>query len=400
MTKVRGLRYVVARATLVLAIFACRAHSAPGDLYVADTGTGTIYKSSSEGTKSIFASGLAGPTGLPFDRAGNLFVATGDGKILKISPDRLRSTFASGLSMPGALAFDGAGNLFVTESFGDVGNILKFTPAGEKSTFSALGNLQGSLAFDTSGNLFVATGGPTDLDGGIMRITPNGGRDEFSYFGGPAMAFDSAGSFYFTDSDRILKVPAADGDPVFISGIRGVSALAFDGSGNLFATQPEAGKVVKIAPSGSRIVFASDLNHPLYLAFEPVTEKLRNISARGLVAAGDDVLIGGFILGGNALANNAVVVRAIGPSLSRAGAGNLLPDPVLELRNSSGVLIASNNDWQSTQKGQITARGLAPTDARESAIFATLAAGAYTAVVRSANNATGNALVEIYSVNR
>ncbi len=135
----------------------------------------------------------------------------------------------------------------------------------------------------------------------------------------------------------------------------------------------------------------------IFLAFEPVVEKPRNISARS-GQGGDNVLIGGFIVGGSALANNAVVVRAIGPSLSSAGVSNPLPDPLLDLHDSSGAVITSNNDWESSQKAQITAAGLAPKDARESAIFATLPTGNYTAVARSADGATGQALVEIYRV--
>jgi DNA-binding beta-propeller fold protein YncE len=374
----------LAAAALVLCFIPVDGRAAAGDLYVTDTAGGEILKFTPTGSKSTFASGLAGPKGLAFDRGGNLFVVeSGPGNILKFTPDGTKSTFASGLSLPGALAFDGAGNLFATESFGDVGDILKFTPAGAKSTFVSLGNLQASLAFDTSGNLFAATGGPTDLDGGITRITPQGVPEEFEFFGGPAMAFDSAGNFYFTDSDSILRVPAINGDLVFISGVEGVSALAFDGLGNLFATQL-SGDIVKITPSATRTTFASGLSQPLYLTFEPVLEKLRNISARALVGTGDDVLIGGFIVGGSALANNAVLARAIGPSLAQAGVTNSLADPTLELHDSSGAVIASNDDWQETQEEQITATGLAPTDPSESAIYATLPAGNYTAIVRGA----------------
>lgn len=69
------------------------------------------------------------------------------------------------------------------------------------------------------------------------------------------------------------------------------------------------------------------LDQPAFLAFEPVAEKLRNISPRGLVGTGDEVLIGGFIVRGSALANNSVVARAIGPSLSNAGVSNSLAGP-------------------------------------------------------------------------
>jgi len=97
-------------------------------------------------------------------------------------------------------------------------------------------------------------------------------------------------------------------------------------------------------------------------------------------------------------ANNAVVARAIGPSLSQAGVTNPLTNPTLELYDSSGALIASNDDWQDTQEAEIMASGLAPSDPNESAIFATLPAGNFTAVVRGADDTTGVALVEVYSV--
>jgi hypothetical protein len=122
------------------------------------------------------------------------------------------------------------------------------------------------------------------------------------------------------------------------------------------------------------------------------------VSARGSIGTGDNVLIGGFILGGNALANNAVVVRAIGPSLSHSGITNPLSDPTLELHNASGAIIASNDNWQDTQAAQIMASGLAPIDPHESAIFATLPAGNFTAIVRGAGGMTGVALVEIYNL--
>jgi hypothetical protein len=81
-----------------------------------------------------------------------------------------------------------------------------------------------------------------------------------------------------------------------------------------------------------------------------------------------------------------------------SGVANPLADPILELHNATGVLVASNDNWQDTQEAQITASGLAPTDPKESAIFATLPAGAYTAVVRGAGDSTGVGLVEVYSV--
>jgi hypothetical protein len=221
----------------------------------------------------------------------------------------------------------------------------------------------------------------------------------------PGLAFDTAGNLYVGLWHDILKfAPLAGGGPsVFASGFEGPYGLAFDAVGNLFVAEilPNVtSSIQKVSPEGTKTLFASGLSPVGSLAFEPVTEKLRNISARALVGTGDDVLIGGFIVGGNALANNAVLVRAIGPSLSQAGVTSALVDPTLELHNSTGALIASNDDWQDTQEDQITATGLAPTNPNESAIYTTLPAGNYTALVRGADDTTGTALVEVYSVSQ
>lgn len=121
-----------------------------------------------------------------------------------------------------------------------------------------------------------------------------------------------------------------------------------------------------------------------------------NISTRGLVETGDDVLIGGFIVGGTQ--TRQIVLRAIGPSLIGQGIPNPLLDPTLELHDSNGVLIESNDDWKENQ-AEVEATGLAPTDDRESALVLDLNPGNYTAVVQGANSLTGVALVEAYDLN-
>jgi hypothetical protein len=122
--------------------------------------------------------------------------------------------------------------------------------------------------------------------------------------------------------------------------------------------------------------------------------KLANISTRALVQTGDNVLIGGLIVVGQSAAD--VIVRAIGPSLPVSGA---MADPTLELRDASGTLLASNDDWRSTQQAAIVATGVAPTRDAESAIVISFSPGAYTAIVRGANNTTGVAVVEVYQLN-
>ena len=129
----------------------------------------------------------------------------------------------------------------------------------------------------------------------------------------------------------------------------------------------------------------------------PGNSSVRNISTRGQAGTGDDVMIGGFIVGGVAPAK--VMVRAIGPSLAALGVAGVLPDPVLELHNKDGSLIYQNDNWQGgDQSSQIADSGLAPNDAKESAIIATLNPGAYTAIVHDAGTAQGVALVEVYAL--
>jgi hypothetical protein len=122
-----------------------------------------------------------------------------------------------------------------------------------------------------------------------------------------------------------------------------------------------------------------------------------NISTRGPILSGDQVLIGGFIIGGSQTKD--VVVRAIGPSLTGAGVSGALSDPMVELRNASGTLVSSNDNWQSgPNAAQIQAEGLAPTQPAESALQAMLNPGSYTAIVRGANGSTGVGLVEVYDL--
>jgi hypothetical protein len=115
------------------------------------------------------------------------------------------------------------------------------------------------------------------------------------------------------------------------------------------------------------------------------------------VETGDNALIGGFIVTGTD--PKKIIVRAIGPSLPLAGA---LADPTLELRDSSGDLIMSNNNWRTDQEAEINATGIPPASDLESAILATLPANnaAYTAIVRGVDDGTGVGLVEVYDLDR
>ena len=105
---------------------------------------------------------------------------------------------------------------------------------------------------------------------------------------------------------------------------------------------------------------------------------LGNIRTRSFVQRGDDVMIGGFIVAGNE--PKRVIVRAIGPELTRYGVPDPLADPTLELHDATGASIASNDDWQHTIIGGIITSpsvqdirnsGYAPANRSESAIIAT-----------------------------
>jgi uncharacterized delta-60 repeat protein len=126
--------------------------------------------------------------------------------------------------------------------------------------------------------------------------------------------------------------------------------------------------------------------------------KLANISTRGFVDTGENVMIGGFIVGGSAADRTRIVVRAIGPSLGQFGLANALQDPTLSLYDSNGNVMATNDNWRDGQQPEVAAAGLAPTDDRESALFASLAPGAYTAIVAGKGSATGVGLVEAYNI--
>jgi hypothetical protein len=120
---------------------------------------------------------------------------------------------------------------------------------------------------------------------------------------------------------------------------------------------------------------------------------LTNISTRGFVDTGQNVMIGGLISGNGIV---RIIVRALGPTLTQFGVPNVLADPMLELHDGQGNVIASNDNWKDTQQAEIQASGKAPPNDLESAIIIVRPAGNTTAIVTGKNNTTGNALVEAY----
>ena len=394
---------------LCLAAISLIGSSAPAqNLFAVDAANGTlngiIDEFTPNGVRSTFASGLTINVSLAFDSAGNLFVATAEsGAVYKFTPTGVRTTFASGLVFPFALAFDSAGNLFVS----DGGNILKFTPDGVRTTFaSGLFAPQG-LAFDRAGNLVVADG-PA-----IYKFTPAGVRSIFaSGLNSPfALAFDSAGNLYVADGGVYYNYDFFRDAAVYKftpSGVRSTVVsqndrvpvsplgLAIDSADNLFvANGVIPGSILKFTPSGVRTTFASGMVSAM--AFQPTqtpTPTLVNISARGSVETGEGTLITGFIITGND--SKQVISRALGPTLTSFGVPEALQDPVLQLHNSTSMMMLNDN-WQSAVNADQIPMNYRPADSRESALMTTLPPGAYTTVLSGKNATVGNGLLEVYS---
>ena len=163
----------------------------------------------------------------------------------------------------------------------------------------------------------------------------------------------------------------------------------------------EAALVATLSPgSYTAVLFDSNQSQGVALFefydLEPHSSLLLDLSTRGPVLTSDRVIIGGFVIYGDQ--PTAFILRALGPSLSLAGVPDPLLDPLLQLYNAEGSLISQNDNWRSDQEQFILDASLAPSDDRESAIFANLSPGPYTAVVTGVDNSTGTALFEIYKL--
>ncbi|HVF72420.1 MAG TPA: NHL repeat-containing protein [Chthoniobacterales bacterium] len=397
MTKPNSFLCLLAALALIATPVLCTpANGAVGDIF--ETNEGNVLRfGPSGGTPTNFATGLSSPKDIVFDGRGRMYVADAANNLVVVYtvPDGSAAVYAADFSSPIGLAFDANGSLYVSEA--TTGKIIKITIDGTRTTFAANAGTPAGMAFDASGNLFVA-----DFDGGaVYKFDSAGTRTTFaSGLSFPAdVAIDTAGNIFVSDSESgsILKFTPDGTRTTFASNLSRPYGIAFDASGNLLVADNEEGATLRYAPDGKQtVLFESNFNTPQFLAVEPASHQLLNVSTRGLVQTGDNVLIAGFVVGGTGPVGTSVLVRALGPSLAQFGLANALADPVLELRNASGVLIGSNDNWKDSQQAAITATGLAPTNDLESAILTVLNGGSFTAIVRGANGSTGTAVVEVY----
>jgi sugar lactone lactonase YvrE len=387
-----------AAALLATPFLSQSASGAVGDILETNEGNILRFKING-GTPGTFATGLTNPKGLVFDGNGHLYVADpGKNAVIVFTvPDAAGATFAPNLNSPSGVAFDTAGFLYVSEA--GSGDITKFGPDGAKTTFAANTGASAGLAFDNNGNLYAS-----DFNGGkINKFTPSGTKTVFaSGLSFPAgLAVDAAGNVFEADSGsgNIFKFAPDGTKTTFVNGIGRPYGIAFDLTGNLIVADNENGATLRYTPDGVKsTVFTSNFNTPAFVAVEPAQHHLLNMSTRGLVQGGNDVLIAGFVVGGTGPVGTTIVIRGLGPSLSGFGVTNPLADPFLELRDASGTLITSNNDWKDTQQDAITAIRLVPTDDKESAILINLHGGTYSAILGTANGAPGTGVIEVYNI--
>jgi hypothetical protein len=224
-------------------------------------------------------------------------------------------------------------------------------------------------------------------------------QDLFSWSSPGHRNFTSSGTRYFSIDGGVTNIVNFNQDPTgdFGDWLSQDCPQANPYVQNAFACTGQFSDIAATSPEGINL----DV-----IGYDLIQISLGNISTRGFVQTGENVMIGGFIVQGTGA--KKVIIRAIGPELTQYSITDVLANPTLELHNAAGALIGSNDNWQTTiiggiitgnQVSDIQNSGHAPTAASESAIVATLAPGNYTAVVRGVSNTTGVALVEAYDLN-
>lgn len=270
------------------------------------------------------------------------------------------------------------------------------------------------VSHDLDGVLSVfqdATPAPADLFGNISTRARVGSGDD-ALIGGFIITGTQPKTVIVRGLGPSLPVAGALADPVIeVHGSSGELLATNDNwrdaatkqeiinSGLAPANELESALWGTINPGAYTVVVRGKNNATGIALFEVydldsnLPQQLANVSTRGHVDSGDNVMIAGVIVLGSKPVQ--AVLRAIGPSLASAGVPNPLDDPLLELRDTNGGLISSNDNWQE-HEAEVNGTSLAPADPRESAIVAQLYPANYTAVVRGKNGATGIALVEVY----
>ena len=207
-------------------------------------------------------------------------------------------------------------------------------------------------------------------------------------------------------NDPTLELHGADGSLLVSNDNWTTAANAVDitASGYAPPNPMEAAILVTLSPASYTAILRGTSDSTGVAIFDcydldtTATSKLTNISTRGFVQTGGNVMIAGLVVSGPG--TQEVLVRGLGPTLNQApfNVPNVLADPFLDLRDANGTRISTNDNWKDTQEAQIQATGRAPPNNSEAAILSTLLPGNYTAILSGVNNTAGNALVEVYAL--
>jgi YVTN family beta-propeller protein len=309
------------------------------------------------------------PYGLEVDPSGNsLYVGLPLAKeVVRI--DTATKTIAATSAVlsigPGQMARGAGDLLYVADLSGQLATMSASALTVQSTTALAAGPFTFGVAVDpASGNVF------------FTRSVPFGGAGMVNELGGATTATGAS-------SAGISITPT--GGKLYVCNQGGGSVSVVD-SASMTVTSTIA---VGLSPLClGHFIAPADQNPP----------RLGAISTRMRVLTGDNVLIGGFVIGGST--PKTVVVRARGPSLAAGGVANPLSNPFLQVVFSNGTVLA-NDDWQSAANAaQIQASGFAPSDPRESVVMATLQPGPYTAIVSGAGGAVGVGIVEVFEVDQ
>jgi sugar lactone lactonase YvrE len=420
-----------------------------GTVYVADSGNNTIREIAPGGVVTTLAGtpGSAGstdgtgpaalfnrPNGIAVDRVGNVYVAdTSNHTIRKIAPGGIVTTLAGvpGLEglvdgksttaefgWPEGIAVDAGGNVFVSDAGLGSGGIIREIAVGGNVT-----TLAGNPVFPNAGSVWNGTGaGAFFADPEGIAVDGNGnvyvadsstnsiriGSQNFGFIftsqpqtetvnSGSAVVFNAVATGATSYQWELNGSPVADSPAGttsnVISGSTGPQLLITN------ATSASAGGYVCVARTSSGSNVSATANLAVESAATP--GMLVNMSARGFVGGGDNILIGGFYVGGST--SRTVLIQALGPALSGEGVGNALQHPVLTIHDSTGAAIYSNTGWGSSQvllnaAAAVFASPVLQPDSADSEVLLTLPPGGYTAEISGADGGTGVALCAIYQL--
>lgn len=301
MKKAIWLQLLLPVALSLGALVPLPADAIPLDLYVTEAG-GNIYEYSPTGTRTTFATpppieaGLSffDTRGLAFGPAGNLFVAAfrlrnpgpvADAAVLKFNSAGKGTTFGT---IPGDVTLEGVainskGNVFVAaqDNGSQVGasTIFKLGAGGRPTVFGSLPGQTFGLAFDQAGNLFAAD----TVDNAIYKFALDGTRSIFAsdVGSGPGdprpidLAFDAAGNLFvslagtlFVPDGAVVEISTTGIETTFATGLNYPRGLAFDPQGNLFVTELTGEDILRFTPNGSRSIFASDSFNPEFIPLD------------------------------------------------------------------------------------------------------------------------------------